>query len=96
MQRVDTQQFTRDNTMLFQKGRWFIFLDLSDYSGAKFSPRLAHRCKTEDREKSTENWKSMHTCCIVIPNSKVCRDCRKPVPEVFQGFFNLTKWSYEK
>jgi len=95
MQRVDAHQFNEENKMLFQEGRWFIFLDLGDGLVKGFCPRLAHKCKTEDREKYKDQWIKMYSCCLVIKDNQVCLDCHASVPRVFQGFFNLTKWSFE-
>ena len=95
MVHIDAQQFNEENKLLFQDGRWFIFLDLGDGLVGGFSPRLAHLCEPEEREKYGEPWIKMYSCCIAIADNQVCRDCRAPVPRVFQGFFNLTKWSFE-
>lgn len=97
MHNVDPIQFGKDNTLLFQKDRWFIFLDLGDSPKNGMYPRLAHRCKIEDRMKhmAPREWSMRHTCCLVIVDNEVCRDCRVTAPKVFRGFFNLTKWSWE-
>ena len=98
MYRIDSKQFNKENKMLFQKEDWFIFLDFGDFTpkGAYYQ-RLAHKCKQQDRVKYLNpNDQYKYTCCIVILNNQVCRDCHESVPEVFSGFFNLTKWGYEK
>ncbi len=96
MNRVDAQQFNEKNKMLFQEDRWFIFLDFGDFTEkGKYYPRLAHKCNPVDRKKYGEAWIKMYSCCLLILDNQVCRDCRAPVPRVFQGFFNLAKWSFE-
>jgi len=100
MFRIDPAQFSKENTMLFSEGRWFIFLDHGDFASTKNKnvyPRLAHRCKKKDREKYMEPraWSKLHSCCLVIKDNEVCLDCHEPIPKVFQGFFNLAQWSFE-
>lgn len=98
MRRIDSQQFNEDNKMIFQEDRWFIFLDHGDGALNTYYPRLAHKCKYKDREKHRNLWdtKKYYTCCLVILENEVCRDCHTSVPKTFSGFFNLTKWGYEQ
>ena len=97
MYRIDSKQFNKENKILFQKENWFIFLDFGDFTQKDaYYPRLAHKCKPQDREKSKPELAYKYSCCIVIIDNQVCRDCHKPVPEVFSRFFNLTKWGYEE
>lgn len=98
MHRIDQKQFSKENKMLFQKDNWFIFLDFGNFTQEDaYYPRLAHKCKQQDRIKYiNSDTLYKYTCCIVILDNQVCRDCHEPVPEVFSGFFNLTKWGYEK
>jgi len=98
MFRVDPMQFSKKNKMLFQEGSWFIFLDLADFTKdpEEYIPRLAHRCNQAEREKygPPYKWNKRHTCCLVMVDNQVCKDCHAATPEVFQGFFNLADWSF--
>ena len=97
MYRIDSGQFNKENKMLFQKENWFIFLDFGRFTPkGEYYPRLAHKCNLQDRKNCTKS-ESLYkyTCCIVILDNNMCRDCHATIPEVFSGFFNLTKWGYE-
>ena len=99
MYRIDSKQFNKENKILFQKENWFIFLDFGDYTQKDaYYPRLAHKCNPQNRETylHDQDISYKYTCCIVIINNEVCRDCHESVPEVFSGFFNLAKWGYEE
>ena len=99
MIRIDPMQFSKENKMLFQEGSWYIFLDLVDFTKntTDYYPRLAHRCDLVERMKHGKpyEWTERRSCCLMVIDNQVCRDCGAAIPEVFQGFFNLAKWSWE-
>lgn len=99
MQRVDKNQFTVENKMLFQDGDWYLFEDIGNFDAPKqeYYPRTAHRCNPETKFGNKGNWyrNSTHKCCLVVTPNGNCRDCNAPIPETFFGFYRLVKWSYE-
>lgn len=96
---VDENQYSDTNTKLFQKGRWYLFLD-----SYQFAPGLgaatAHRCKpslklTYERDDiwgdRWENMKSHFTTCLVVKDGK-CQDCGAPYPKAIETLKALYNW----
>ena len=83
MMKVDNQQFNDVNEMLFQDGRWFLFLDSFGYDDMEpTTAATAHRCKPLQKEGYIpgERVKSGFTTCLVVRNG-ACQDCNDPVPD---------------
>ena len=98
MQSVDDQQYADTNKKLFQKGRWYIFLDSFGYKGECINAAIAHRCDPKIKKvwsipAGDKDRKSGFKTCLVVSKGR-CRDCNVQCPETIQALQVLYNGKY--
>ena len=97
MKSIDEAQFSKTNTKLFQKGRWYLFID-HERGGDRRIATTAHKCiptmkKAHIIEHDPYKTKSAFKTCLRVENGN-CRDCNDPCPEGLQALMVLYNGGY--